>query len=116
MRQVKLVLAGTAMLVGMAVPAFASSPPTLSAGDHVTICHATASVKHPYVRIRPSVAGVVNGHLKHQDHRDVVPPFVYAGNVYSQNWTSDGQVFLADGCIGTFTPGSGGSGPGVGPL
>lgn len=114
MRRVGMVAAGMAMLAGVVVPAFASAPPTLKAGDHITICHATGSAKHPYVRISPSVAGVVHGHLKHQDHRDVVPPFIYKGHLYSQNWTSAGQAFVADGCVGKFTPGSGGGGSGGG--
>lgn len=116
MRRVNAVIAGMAMLVAAAVPVFASAPPTLKAGDHVTICHATGSAKHPDVRISPSVAGVVHGHLKHQDHRDVVPAFIYKGQLYSQNWTSAGQAFLAGGCVGKFSPGSGGTGSGGGTL
>jgi hypothetical protein len=116
MRRVHVGLAGMAMLIAVAVPAVASGPPTLTGGDHVTICHATGSVTHPYVRISPSVAGVVHGHLTHQDHRDVVPEFVYRGRRYSQNWTADGQTFLAGGCVGAFTPGGGPTDGSGGPL
>jgi hypothetical protein len=72
-RRASVVVAGIAMLASVAVPAFASAPPTLTARDQVTICHATGSAKHPYVRISPSVAGIGHGHLKHQDHRDRSP-------------------------------------------
>jgi hypothetical protein len=102
-RRIGLVIAGVAMVVGMAAPAFASTPPTLGPADHVKICHATGSRNHPYVLISPSVAGIVNGHLRHQDQRDVVPPFIFRGRTYSQNWTTEGQAFLAGGCVGTLS-------------
>ena len=75
-----------------------------SADARVTICHATGSSSHPYVRIRPSVAGVVNRHLKHQDHRDIVPPFTFRGHSYAQNWTPATAQFLAAGCTGATGP------------
>jgi hypothetical protein len=80
-----------------------------SADARVTICHATGSRSHPYVRISPSVAGVVNGHLKHQDHRDIVPPFTFRGHSYAQNWTPATAQFLAAGC----TVATGPTGPGT---
>ena len=106
------ILAGSILA---AVPALGSASAGLGPNIHMTICHATGSRTNPYVMISPSVAGIVNGHLKHQDHRDVVPPFAFRGQTYSQNWTSAGQTFLAGGCVGTFAPGSGGGGSG-GPL
>jgi len=39
----------------------------------------------------------VNGHLGHQDARDAVPPFVYKGVTYSQNWDAAGQALFANG-------------------
>jgi hypothetical protein len=111
-RMAALILAGSILA---AVPALGSASSGLGPTTHVTICHATGSRTNPYVMISPSVAGIVNGHLKHQDHRDVVPPFTFRGQTYSQNWTSAGQSFLAGMCVGTFTPGSGGGGSG-GPL
>ena len=92
----------------------------------VTICHATGSRTNPYVVITPSAAGIVNGHLKHQDQRDIVPPFTFRGRTYSQNWTTSGQAVFAAGCHaaagitvgGVSGSGSGtgsGSDPGVGP-
>ena len=67
--------------------------------DHKhTICHATGSASNPYVMITPSIAGVFNGHMGHQDGRDIVPPFTYRGQSYSLNWDAAGQAIFANGC------------------
>lgn len=65
---------------------------------HVTICHATGSEKHPYVRISPSETGVLRGHagLHHQDGRDIIPPF---GSFPGQNWDATGQAIYENGCV-----------------
>ena len=76
-------------------PAAAAPAPAMA---HVTICHATGSSSNPYVRISPSVAGVFNGHLGHQDGRDIVPPFTYNGQTFSENWDSNGQAIYNNGC------------------
>ena len=76
----------------------------------MSICHATASATNPFVLIHPAAAGVVNGHLAHQDARDVVPPFIYEGVTYSQNWNADGQALYANGCEVPSTPPSDGGG------
>ena len=78
--------------------------PALGAGDQVSICHATASATNPFVLIHPAAAGVLDGHLAHQDERDVVPPFTYEGVTYSQNWNDEGQALFANGCEVTSTP------------
>jgi hypothetical protein len=65
---------------------------------HVVICHATGSSTNPYVRISPSAAGVFHGHLGHQDGRDIVPPFVWNGRTYSENWDTNGQAIWNAGC------------------
>jgi hypothetical protein len=64
----------------------------------VTICHATGSSSNPYVRISPSAAGVFHGHLGHQDGRDIVPPFTWNGQTYSENWTDAGMAIYNAGC------------------
>jgi hypothetical protein len=69
-----------------------------SAQAHVTICHATGSSSNPYVRISPSAAGVFHGHLGHQDGRDIVPPFTWNGQTYSENWTDAGMAIYNAGC------------------
>jgi len=68
-------------------------------GGDVAICHATGSPSKPYVRIVLSEAGIVLGHLgeKHQEAKDIVPPFEYRGRTYSQNWPQ-GQPIWANGC------------------
>ena len=47
--------------------------------------------------ITPSVSGVFHGHLGHQGDEDIVPPFVYKGTTYSQNWDAAGQALFAAG-------------------
>lgn len=69
-----------------------------SAHAHVTICHATGSSSNPYVRISPSASGVFHGHLGHQDGRDIVPPFTWKGQTYSENWTTVGMAIYNAGC------------------
>ena len=77
-----------------------------SAHAKVTICHATGSTSNPFVEVTPSAAGVFNGHLGHQDGRDIIPPFQYKGQTYSQNWDAIGQATFGNGCEqkGTQTP------------
>jgi hypothetical protein len=65
----------------------------------VTICHATGSSTNPFVTITPSASGVFHGHLGHQDGRDIIPPFTYKGQVYSQNWNAAGQAIFNNGCV-----------------
>jgi hypothetical protein len=85
--------------------------PALGASNQVSICHATGSTTNPYVLIHPAAAGVVNGHLGHQDARDVIPPFTYKGVSYSLNWNPAGQELFAGGCKPVSTPpGDGGGG------
>jgi len=109
-RRIAFLVLGASVLA--AVPALGTSSPALGPNTRVRICHATRSKTNPYVMISPSVAGIVNGHLKHQDHRDVVPPFTFRGQTYSQNSTPAGLTFLAGGCSGPFNPGQG-TGTGV---
>lgn len=81
--------------------------------EKVTLCHATGSKTHPYVRITVSAAGAFNGHLGHQDGRDIIPTFTYQGKQYSQNWDAAGQAIYNNNCHDC-KPGQGqgqGSGP-----
>jgi hypothetical protein len=64
----------------------------------VTLCHATGSQHNPYVRITISVNGAYNGHLNHQDDRDIVPTFTYQGKQYFQNWDTNGKTIYNDNC------------------
>ena len=64
---------GTAMATtpdGGASAAVASQPAGTNA--KVTICHATRSVTHPYVKITVSKSALA-AHKAHQDRRDIVP-------------------------------------------
>ena len=76
---------------------------TESAHAHVTICHATGSSSNPYVRISPSASGVFHGHLGHQDGRDIVPPFTWKGQTYSENWDANGMAIYNAGCTAPAT-------------
>ena len=105
LRRIASLILGASLLT--AVPALGASSPGLGPNSRVTICHATGSQTNPYVMISPSVAGIVNGHLEHQDQRDVIPLFTFRGQTYSQNWTAAGQAFLAAGCSGPYSPGQG---------
>jgi hypothetical protein len=79
--------------------AWSSSGDHGKGSEHVTICHATGSQSNPFVQISPSKAGVVNGHIGHQDARDIIPPFDYQGQHYSgQNWDTTGQAIWNNGC------------------
>lgn len=80
---------------------------TDNGADKVAICHATGSDTNPFVLIKPSAAGVFNGHLAtssggnagadHQGAEDIIPPFEYKGQTYSQNWNAAGMaIFEAD--------------------
>lgn len=88
------VLALTLLLPGTALAQGNSE----DAGQKHTICHATGSETNPYVKITPSEAGVFNGHLgDHQDGEDIIPPFEYQGETYSQNWP-EGQAIFENDC------------------
>jgi hypothetical protein len=91
------------------------SPAVHSQPQHdpkVTLCHATASTKNPFVKINVAAAGAYNGHLgaPHQDEEDVIPPFTFRGHSAQQNWNANGQATFNNGCA---VP-SGGSGGGSG--
>ena len=104
MRRLKI-----AALVAMSIGVLAT--PALGASEQVSICHATGSAKNPFVLIHPAAAGVVKGHLAHQHGADVVPPFLYKGTWYSQNWDTGRALFEA-GCRAGISvpPGEGGGG------
>jgi hypothetical protein len=92
-------------------PPTSSSPPTNGGEDgKVTLCHATGSESNPFVVISPSAAGAFNGHLgnSHQNGEDIIPPFEYQGQTYSQNWDAEGMAIFENGCKpaapGTQTP------------
>ena len=61
---------GLAALIVLGIPT--TSPAAPSAGTSVTICHATRSVTHPYVKITVSKSAL-DAHKRHQDRRDIIP-------------------------------------------
>jgi hypothetical protein len=101
---------GSAMPPGGAKKCASDKGVSDNAKDKVTICHATGSATNPYVVITPSKQGVLNGHVGHQDGRDIIPPFSYVENGVTkqfpgQNWNATTQELFHRGCTaGTTTP------------
>lgn len=67
------------------------------------LCHATHSETNPFELINVSVSAAYHGHLgdgngDHQDGEDIIPPFEYQGETYSQNWDAEGQAIYRAGC------------------
>lgn len=84
-------------------------------GNDVTLCHATGSQTNPYVKITVNSNGAL-GHAgsKHQDGRDIIPPFTYNNQGQNasfpgQNWDAAGQATFNNNCVPP-TPGQGGGG------
>jgi hypothetical protein len=93
-------LAATALLL---IGVISASAGTGQAGNRVTLCHATGSATNPFVKITVDAAGAFNGHLGHQDGRDIIPPFTFNGQTFSQNWPS-GQATFNNGCVAPGPP------------
>jgi LPXTG-motif cell wall-anchored protein len=110
---IAMILVGTlTMVLGVGASVAGATKPN---PEHkVTLCHRTDSRSNPYVEITVDVATVLktkghdshNGPIfssslpKHAKWGDVIPPFDFGpGEQYAgQNWTSDGQAILANGC------------------
>lgn len=95
-----------------------SVSPSPEEDDTVTLCHATHSQGNPFDKITVAVAAALNGHLgaNHQNGEDIIPPFTYLNQSYSQNWPSQESTFN-NACVPTNetitptqTPGRGGDG------
>lgn len=73
--------------------------------EKYSICHAIGNEnKDEYVFIKQiSAAGIYNGHYgvgngDHQNAEDIIPPFEYQGQTYSQNWDAAGQAIYRADC------------------
>lgn len=90
------------ILVALVAAIIAPSATATGSADSpkVTFCHATGSTTNPYVLIETAAAGAFNGHLGkgHQNGEDIIPPFEYKGQTYSQNWDAKGQAIFNNGC------------------
>jgi hypothetical protein len=69
--------------------------------NKVTLCHATGSVKTPFVPVTVAASGVLDGHSKHDG--DVIPAYTYndktgVHQVAAQNLNAAGMYELAHGC------------------
>jgi hypothetical protein len=71
--------------------------------NKVTLCHATGSTTNPFVVLTVAESAAYNGHLgsSHQNGNDIIPPFEFQGNTYSQNWDANGQATFNNNCIPT---------------
>ncbi|UTX52264.1 DUF11 domain-containing protein [Leucobacter aridicollis] len=72
------------------------------------ICHATGA-DGKWVTNEPAKSGDLNGHVGHQDGRDIIPPFSYEedGQMVEfpgQNWDEAGQAVYNNGCKSPGTP------------
>ncbi|MGB3330269.1 MAG: hypothetical protein WBA46_15020 [Thermomicrobiales bacterium] len=63
----------------------------------VTICHNPPGNPGKYNVQTLDAEGVYNGHLKNHDG-DIIPPFWYDGEEYSQNWDAEGEAIFNNGC------------------
>ena len=63
---------GLAALMLAGSPGMALAAQSAGASDKVTICHATGSATHPYVKITVAKSAV-DAHKRHQDRRDLIP-------------------------------------------
>ncbi|GAA2836973.1 hypothetical protein GCM10010471_18610 [Leucobacter komagatae] len=82
--------------------------PAARGQDKVEICHATGA-DGKWVENSPAKSGDLNGHVGHQDGRDIIPPFTYveAGVTHEfagQNWDEEGQAIYNNGCKTPKTP------------
>jgi hypothetical protein len=110
----KIHQAGCTVAATTTTPAMTTTPATTTSSHpdegKVTLCHATGSESNPYVVIEVAAAGAYNGHLgnSHQNGEDIIPPFQFQGQTYSQHWDSAGQAIFKNGCAklaaGTSTP------------
>src|ERR1043165_7806846 len=83
MSTTKTLMAGMGGSLILAASSLVGGPAALAANgngsnnehNRITICHATGSQTNPFVIITPNANGVINGHVSHQDQRDVIPSF-----------------------------------------
>ncbi len=100
--------AGRAIVAALAVVGMIGVSASVAAAtkgdpDHkVTICHATASAKNPYVVITVDVASIgdASGHGRSGVNAgDIIPPFDIAGHVYAgNNWDPEHQAIFESAC------------------
>lgn len=70
--------------------------------EKIVICHATGAAGWQALPPLP-ISGVYNGHLDHQNNKDIIPPFQYNGQTYSMNWPA-GQAIYDNNCSKKVTP------------
>src|SRR4051812_12754463 len=100
--------AGRTIVAALAAFGVVSASATIAAAssgnpDHkVTICHATASAKNPYVAITVDVASISDdsGHGRSGVNAgDIIPPFDIAGHQYAgNNWDPEHQAIFEGTC------------------
>lgn len=104
LKRASLLSGSLLLLLQMMVPITAAAAQTTASDWY--ICHANGGSGN-YSKVPTDFAGAFNGHLdddfggthgNHQNGNDIIPPFTYQGNAYSQNWDTAGQTIWANGC------------------
>ena len=72
-----------------------TTAPTSTPTDEYRFCHQLGNGK--YNNPSSSAQGIYSGHLS-QHPGDIIPPFEYQGQTYSQNWDAAGQAIFNNGC------------------
>lgn len=74
--------------------------PTSATPDRPYICHAEGmDNKDTWNKAFPANEGQMFGHIGHQNAEDIIPPFEYEGNTYSQNWFEPFITIYNNGCV-----------------
>lgn len=104
MRKITIIALGLALFVAGFAATTGGSGVLAGDGDRVTLCHATGNSDtfpaDKYVTITVAASAAFHGHLGggHQNGNDIIPPFQYEGQTYSQHWDAAGQAIFTTDC------------------
>jgi hypothetical protein len=97
----KTVLALALLLLG----SIAFLSPAQAEPNRPYICHAEGmDNKDTWNKAFPVNEGQMFGHIGHQNGEDIIPPFEYEGNTYSQNWFEPFISIYLNDCAAVVDP------------